>query len=489
MKHIHFLGPLLVYFSLFAGTSFGAELKERQLIIRNRAEVDAYCAYTYVVTEEIANFTGEAVGYHVKGWVRVSSGHSESVRYNSKFMPFIYFILENDLEIFEEDKNLYPPSVHYVPAQLLNAIRAGRKPIENQFEIVQRLNTGTIASISGTDQFDLRQVTFYSRKNVLIPGPVETVEIVEPQSPKDDIDLPTMREFDSVYDTEGFVRQGKDHALLFATNRYQHWRDLKTPIRDAEAIAVELLLKYGFTVNLQRNMTIRDISKTLVEYAAKSYEPGDQLLIYFAGYGVFHEILKEGYIAGTDSISPDIPGYQHSYLSHSELKSNLDKLGCERVLLVLDISYGRMFDDNTVLSSKTFPTIAKNSLIKVDTTTPTSQGPLNLAEALKVKTRWYLSSGGKERVYDDPAVHSPFASSFLSVLRNGAGKDGILTIPEIERQLPSKLQAELDRFTATWRKRNPVWNGKIQQTPASGPFGSGKPSDKAFVFIKSKPKK
>ena len=484
MKHIRFLGTLLACFSLFASTSFGAELKERQLIIRNRAKVDAYCAYAYVVTEEIANFTGESIGYHVKGWVHIPSGRSESVRYNSKFMPFIYFILENNLEIFEEDENLYPPSVHYVPARLLNAIRAGKEPIENQFEIVQRLNTGLIASISGADQSDLREVTFYSRKNVLIPGPVETVEIVEPQRLNEHIDIPTIRKFDSVYDTEGFVRQGKDHALLFATNTYQHWRDLETPIRDAEAIAVELLLKYGFTVNLQRNMTIRDISKTLVEYAAKSYEPGDQLLIYFAGYGVFHDILKEGYIAGTDSISPDIPGYQHSYLSHSELKSNLDKLGCERVLLVLDISYGRMFDDAPVLSSKTFPTIAKNSLIKVDTTTSTSQGTLDLAETLKVKTRWYLSSGGKERLYDDPAVHSPFASSFLSVLRNGAGKDGILTIPEIERQLPLKLQAEFDKFKATWREKNPSWDGKIQQTPASGSFGSGKPSEKAFVFIK-----
>ena len=485
MKYIRFLGTLLACFSLFASTSFGAELPERQLIIRNHAEVDAYCAYTYVVTEEIANLTGESIGYHVKGWVHIPSDRSESVRYNSKFMPFIYFILENDLEIFEEDNNLYPPSVHYVPAQLLDAIRAGRKPIENQFEIVQRLNTGRITSISGADQFDLRQVTFYSRKNVLIPGPVETVEIVEPQRPNDDADIPAMREFDSVYDRAGFVREGKDHALLFATNTYQHWADLETPIRDAEAIAVELLLKYGFTVNLQRNMTILDISKTLVAYAAKSYEPGDQLLIYFAGYGVFHEILKEGYIAGTDSISPDVPGYQHSYLSHSELKSNLDKLGCERVLLVLDLSYGRMFDDNTVLSSKTFPTIAKNRLIKVDTPTNSSRGSLDLAETLKVKTRWYLSSGGKERIYDDSVVHSPFASSFLSVLRNGAGKDGILTIPEIERQLPSKLQAELDRFKATWRNKDPLWDGGIQQTPESGPFGSGKPSEKAFVFIKS----
>ena len=106
-------------------------------------------------------------------------------------------------------------------------------------------------------------------------------------------------------------------------------------------------------------------------------------------------------------------------------------------------------------------------------------------QTLKVKTRWYLSSGGKEDVVDGlEGEHSPFASALLNILRNEAGKDGVLTIPEIERRLPSTLRVELDKLEAAWRKTHPSYPGS-KQTPASGPFGSGKPADKAFVFIKA----
>lgn len=57
-------------------------------------------------------------------------------------------------------------------------------------------------------------------------------------------------------------------------------------------------------------------------------------------------------------------------------------------------------------------------------------------------------------------MNSPFALALVSLLRNGAGEDGVLTIPEVERQLPLTLRAKLDEFEAAWKE-----------------------SDKAFVFI------
>ena len=81
-------------------------------------------------------------------------------------------------------------------------------------------------------------------------------------------------------------------------------------------------------------------------------------------------------------------------------------------------------------------------------------------------------------------LNSPFALALVSILRNGAGKDGVLTIPEVERQLYSTLRSKLNEIEAAWKEKEPLWDGNIQQTPASGPFESGKPSEKAFVFIK-----
>ena len=278
--------------------------------------------------------------------------------------------------------------------------------------------------------------------------------------------------FDGSYEREGFVRTGTDYALLFATNNYTHWNNLDTTIANIEAIGAELENRYGFKVDIRKNVQTReDIINILTEYANKSYQPGDQLLVYFDGHGNFSEELASGFIAASNSKLPEDDPEHASYLSYADLKERLDRLACGRVMLVLDVSYGGTFDRNIALNEA-----------------PPTRGPimlkrLDLAETLKVRTRWYLSSGGKEQVQDGLSSNSPFAASLLKLLRNGAGEDGVLTIPEIERQLPLNLRVELNKAEEAWKEKHPLWTGKFTQKPVSGPFGSGKAPDKAFVFI------
>ena len=55
-----------------------------------------------------------------------------------------------------------------------------------------------------------------------------------------------------------------------------------------------------------------------------------------------------------------------------------------------------------------------------------------LARKSRFRTRYYLTSGGKEYVPDGrPGQHSPFARKFIEALRNYGGKDNILTVNEI----------------------------------------------------------
>ena len=543
MKQIRFVGIFLVCFTLFASTGSGAELTERQLIIQNRAVVDAYCAYAYIVVDEkIAAHTGEAVGYHVKGWVRVPSGRSEYIQYRSNHSPFFYGILENNT-IIALDPEKSPPSVHYVPAQLLDAIRAEKKPREYKFEIVQDFK-GNILNVSGADKSNLKTATFhkvvgYKDKSggmvipapIVIPGPVEikmedAVEIAEFDGTKlqvqfDGTKLQVLQEqlanfeaaqhklmetiehrdqmiealesqlnvlqkhldpkfdgvrnFDGVYDTQKFERQGKDYALLFATNTYQHWDDLDTPISDAEAIGNELE-KYGFAVDIRKNVKTRaDILNTLMAYAQKDYQPGDQLFVYFTGYGNFSEKTQDGYIAASNSELPKEDPAHATYLSYAELERYLDRLACQRVLLVLNVDYGGTFDDTIALGLPTKDNVSRKKEVPANG----NRQRLDLAETLKVKTRWYVTSGGKEEVEDGLGQNSPFASSLLTLLRDGAGNDGVLTVPEIEAALPGIYRSELSKLEK-------VYNTEINLEPISGPFDSRKQSGKAFVFIKSK---
>ena len=332
---------------LFANTTFG-QVTTKTLKISNHSVMTAYCAYVYVVDEKMALFTGEPVGYHVKGWVAVPSGHAEYIPYKSEYLPFVFFILENNIRIFKKDEKKSYLSSHPVPVQLLDAVAGGEKPQTNQFEIHQGLD-GSVKSVTGANESNLEPVTFYSRQKLAIDGPVK---LVEPQTQG------TKDKFNGVYSTLGFSRTGKDYALLFATNEYDHWgkdSQLSTPINDANALHDVLEHKYGFEAEVEKNKTTEEMQAILEVYAEKTYAPDDQLLVYFTGHGLYENDIKDGLIAGKNSAAPigekDLKrGDSKSYLSYAELERLLERLDCKRILLILDVCYGGTFSQEIALN-------------------------------------------------------------------------------------------------------------------------------------------
>ena len=162
--------------------------------------------------------------------------------------------------------------------------------------------------------------------------------------------------------------------------------------------------------------TRTDILNTLSAYAKKDYQPGDQLFVYFVGHGHFDEAVKDGYIAASDSKFPADDPSHASYISYARLKQDLDRLTCPRILLVLDVDYGGTFDDNIALGKGTAGNDSPST--KDDVTAKGHQPQLDLAETLQVKTRWYLSAGGKEKVQDGEGLpNSLFALSLLTLLK------------------------------------------------------------------------
>ena len=327
----------------------------------------------------------------------------------------------------------------------------------------------------------MKKLTFYQRKEVTTPG---DVPLVEPQL---DQGTSPREKFNGVYSTRGFKRTGTDYALLFATNEYDHWENLTTPINDAKALRDELE-KYGFEVKLYEDKKTGEMATLLDEYTTRTYETEDQLLVYFTGHGLFEKDRQDGLIAGKNSAAPigveDLaPGDYRSYLTYADLERMLDRLKCNRILLILDVCYGGTFDQEIALGE---PPSTKGA--------PSTKGvkqALDLAETLKVKTRWYLSAGEKEEVLaaSSTGEHSPFAAALLSILKGDGDvlSDDVLTIPEIEQHLPWRVKVEADKAINAYKKET-GWSGEWKnQTPASGHFGTtAKETDKAFVFIKTK---
>ena len=209
-------------------------------------------------------------------------------------------------------------------------------------------------------------------------------------------------------------RAGKDHALLFAVNGYDHWPDLRNPISDAERLQRDLVNIYGFQTKLIKNPTRKEVIKVIREYAAMDYTDDSQLFIFFAGHGHFDDILNEGHLVAQDSKLPKDDTEMLSSVSHARIREIIDRMKCKHIFLVLDTCYSGTFGRKIAMRGDAGIDLEK--LSENDT-----------ERILKYNTRRYLTSGGKEQVPDN----SPFVRALLAALRGKGGVDNILTIKEI----------------------------------------------------------
>ena len=248
-----------------------------------------------------------------------------------------------------------------------------------------------------------------------------------------------------------------DYALLFGVNSYEHfdpWHKLTNPIPDAEAIGNELKNRYGFAVEVVEDPSRDEILKKINEYARKGYNDNDQLLIFFAGHGYYEgrNNVGIGYLVASDTLPPDHDGVKNSYISHGQLRERVENIGCEHIFLIVDACFSGAFDSpvdqfNRARGANRIPDdVTKRQFIK---------------QSLAYKTRWYLTSGGKEYVSDGrPNQHSPFTRRVLEALRSNPGQHSILTLEDIGRYVE-----------------------KATPQPRAGEFGSNAPGSN-FLFIR-----
>ena len=217
------------------------------------------------------------------------------------------------------------------------------------------------------------------------------------------------------------ARPNKDHALFFAIQDYDHWNDLRNPIKDATAIKAELQSEYGFdakNIEIVRNPTKRQIYSKLASYSKKNYPQDGQLLIFFSGHGEFRDASKEGFFIPKDGLYND--PFQESYIPHTRLARILDNIPCNHVLLALDACYSGTFDER----------IAYKGYGKRPGAATMDENAEIVRRQLKNRSRLFITSGGKERT-PDGQDHSPFTQRFLEGLRSYGIQDKVLTFNEL----------------------------------------------------------
>ncbi len=226
-----------------------------------------------------------------------------------------------------------------------------------------------------------------------------------------------------------------DYAIIFATDKYDHWSPLVNPIFDSRTIADELRKTYGFKVEMVENASQSDMLKKIREYGEKKYQPLDQLFIFFAGHGTYDQTFGEGFVVTRESLLNDEA--KTTYLSHNRLRSIANNIPCEHIFLAMDVCFGGTFDQALASSRGAEEEVYREQ----------NQAEF-ITRKLTYKTRKFLTSGGKTYVSDGiPGKHSPFAKNFIDALRSRGGRDGILTLPEIFSYVEKlKIQPRFGEF-------------------------------------------
>ncbi len=135
-----------------------------------------------------------------------------------------------------------------------------------------------------------------------------------------------------------FYTDGKYYALIIGISDYDNYKlNLTRPTLDAKRLRNLLVSKYNFEssdVKLLLNPTRQDILSELYSLR-KILTKADNLLIFYAGHGMYDEDAGQGYWwpKNADSESPS------NWLSNSDLRDQIRGIKASHVLLISDACF------------------------------------------------------------------------------------------------------------------------------------------------------
>ena len=188
------------------------------------------------------------------------------------------------------------------------------------------------------------------------------------------------------------INFGNFHAILIGNNNYAgDIPALKTAIKDTTELAMVLEEDYGFEIELLLNAG-KDKILSAIERKSNSLRKDDNLLVYYAGHGVYDEDADVGYWLPVDAELEN----KQNWILNSTITDAVKGMDAKHVLLVADSCFS-----GTLLRS-----------------TQTQRSGKFYEQMANRTARLVMTSGGVEPVMDGGGDgHSVFARSFLAKLR------------------------------------------------------------------------
>lgn len=145
------------------------------------------------------------------------------------------------------------------------------------------------------------------------------------------------------------IRTGKYYALFIAVQNYvdKNINSLDAPIKDAEKIANVLTKFYTFDskdIILLKNPTYDSVIKSL-ENLTNKLTGADNLLIFYAGHGVWEEQFSQGYWLPSDATKNS----KSKWISNSTIKDFIKGIKARHTLLIADACFsGGIFKTRSI---------------------------------------------------------------------------------------------------------------------------------------------
>lgn len=279
-------------------------------------------------------------------------------------------------------------------------------------------------------------------------------------------------------------RKGQDYALLFANDDYENWSDLKNPYNDVAAISRELETRYGFkkeNIAVLRNLTKAQMDDVLDryqggegrkaqvysgdgQYSTKqfrdvTFDPDDQLFVFFAGHGHVYEVGKDGEgrpVVNGLLVASDSPKFSKAdkdkFIRLDDLLTQVNLIPNNHIMIVLDACFSGQIWRPKVLPLKELAFINGSSqemyaavrrggpnagLDEAGSLVAEMSRTKYIRQNLGKRSRVVFTSGGEavpdgycEEYKDGLCVryseHSPFAAKFIEALKQNGKNFNVL---------------------------------------------------------------
>ena len=238
------------------------------------------------------------------------------------------------------------------------------------------------------------------------------------------------------------TNSGSRKALLIGNSKYKvRSNRLDNPVKDLKAIK-KSLKKSGFDVTFEKNLTTKKMEEAVNKFVG-DLDSHDVALFFYSGHGM--EIKHENYLLGTDFEAQTEVDAKYSAYNLNRLLEQMDgRKGLN--IIVIDACRTNDFTKGWNRSS------TRRGFVSVDAPTGTYIA--------------FSTKPGAPALDKDPknSSHSPFASSFLSLL-NTPG----LSLPDLFVRVRGDLMNRTNNEQVSWSVDMSVgsfyFNGSLKEEP------------------------